>query len=209
MAATPLHEALAREARPFVLIGVLLVIVLHFLVGYWATPLWLLVALAMWLFRDPRRNIPSDPLGVVSPVDGKVLDIEQRFDPYVERESICIQLSMPVTGVYAVRGLVEGKVMQHWMHLPKEGKLDHRQHIVWIRTDEEDHLVMVMSPGRGIGRMRCYIATGERVGHGQRCGFIPFGARVTVYLPTKSRILVKPGDQVHSGSDLLAQLVHD
>lgn len=209
MATTPLHEALAREARPFVLFMSLGVIVLHLFLGLWATPLWLVVIAIVWLFRDPWREVPSDPLGVVAPVDGRVVEIEQRYDPYVERESICIQLSMPFTGTFRVRGLVEGKVMQHWMHLPKEGKPNHRQHIVWIRTDEEDNLVMVMSPGRLVGRMRCYIATGERVGQGQRCGLIPFGARVTVYVPTKSRILVKQGDAVRSGSDLLAQLVHD
>jgi phosphatidylserine decarboxylase len=209
MATTPLHEVLAREARPYVAIAVAVIIVLHFVIGYWATPLWLVVAALLWLFRDPWRVIPSDPLGVVSPVDARVVDVGPSYDPYVEREAIRIQLEMSHTGVFSVRGMTEGKVMEHWMHLPKAGKPDHRQHIVWVRTDEEDDLVMVMQPGRWVGRMRCYIAAGERVGQGQRCGIIPFGAEVVMYVPTKSQILVKPGDRVLSGSDLVAQLVHD
>jgi len=35
----------------------------------------LLGAFCVWFFRDPERQIPSDPGAVVSPADGKVTDV--------------------------------------------------------------------------------------------------------------------------------------
>jgi phosphatidylserine decarboxylase len=54
----------------------------------------------------------------------------------------------------------------------------------------------------------CYVRVGERVGQGQRCGHVPMGGVVEVYLPPNSRVLVTPGSQLKAGSDVIATLVH-
>ena len=54
----------------------------------------------------------------------------------------------------------------------------------------------------------CYKQPGERIGQGERYGFIRFGSRVDLYLPTTAQVKVSLGDKVKNGSDVLATLVH-
>ena len=53
-----------------------------------------------------------------------------------------------------------------------------------------------------------YLNSGERVGQGQRCGYISFGGVVDLFLPMESKILVEVGQYVDSGSTVIAQLIH-
>jgi phosphatidylserine decarboxylase len=77
-----------------------------------------------------------------------------------------------------------------------------------LQTDEGDDLVMVMHRGALRNLPQCYVQVGERVGQGQRCGYVSMGGRVEVYLPCNSRPLAKPGSQVRAGADVIATLVH-
>ena len=50
--------------------------------------------------------------------------------------------------------------------------------------------------------------SGERIGQGQRCGYLPFGGVVDLFLPVESKVLVEVGQRVDSGSTVLAELIH-
>jgi len=78
----------------------------------------------------------------------------------------------------------------------------------WIQSDEKDDLVLVIEVNSRMPRPKCYVQSGERIGQGQRCGFIRFGSRVDVLIPVTSRISVSVGDDVLAGSDIIATLVH-
>ena len=56
-------------------------------------------------------------------------------------------------------------------------------------------------------RILCYVKPSETVEKGQRYGFIRFGSRVDVYLPTDSVPKVAIGDKVSASSTVLAELV--
>lgn len=170
----------------------------------WSVPFWLGCAVIVYLFRDPRRDIPSSPLAVVSPADGVVDSIEEVSDPYLDRQALLLVINMNHTGVYSTRSPVEGKVLE-----PRNSADGaNRPHGVWLQTDEGDDLVMVMHRGALRNLPQCYVQVGERVGQGQRCGYVSMGGRVEVYLPCNSRPLAKPGSQVRAGADVIATLVH-
>ena len=78
----------------------------------------------------------------------------------------------------------------------------------WIQSDEGDDVVLIVESGLLNSRPQCYAHSGERIGQGQRCGYIRFGAPVHVLIPSSSRISVAVGDQVNAGSDIIATLVH-
>jgi phosphatidylserine decarboxylase len=199
---------LAPEGRLIVYLLTLVVITLHLIFGLMVWPLWIVVVTLAWFYRDPRRHTPSAPLGVIVPADGRIISIENTEDKFLKREALCISLRMNWYGPFALRGVTEGKVMQHWLHRSQQTQPGRIQHVIWIQTDEKEDIVVTLHAGMWFSRMQCYIASGERIGQGKRCGFIPLGTQIDVYLPKRSRTLHKVGDRVSAGSQLLGELIH-
>lgn len=194
---------IAKEGLLLLLGAVLAaVIVLHFFGLPASLPLWGLGLLVLVVFRDPEREIPSQPMAVVSPADGRVTSVITTRDPYLDRDSLRVTLQMNPFGVFTTRSPVEGKVLQPPC-VPEGQRMPHG---VWLQTDEGDDVVMVMMRGRLHTAPRCYIRIGERIGQGKRCGFVHLGGQVVVYLPERSRLAVAEGDWVRGGSDVIATL---
>lgn len=197
---------IAREGWLVIaVLAVIAVVVWHFTGFLWSVPFWLMAATALMLFRDPAREVPSSPLAIVSPADGEVTTVEETHDPYLDRHGIRIGIQMSPYGVYSTRSPVEGRVLETPHGNGGDSALPNG---VWLQTDEKDDLVLVMNRGRLHTAPRCYVRFGERVGQGQRCGFIHLGSQVDVYVPVNSRINVRQGDKVYSGSSVMATLVH-
>jgi phosphatidylserine decarboxylase len=196
---------IAREGVVLLLAAILAAVVVLNLSGLQTSlPFWGLSILILVVFRDPERDIPSQPMAVVSPADGRVTSVTTTRDPYLDRDSIRVTLQMNPYGVFTTRSPVEGKVLQP-PHTPEDARLPHG---VWLQTDEGDDVVMVMMRGRLHTAPRCYVRIGERIGQGKRCGFVHLGGQIDVYLPERSRLAVGEGDWVHSGSDIIATLIH-
>lgn len=201
------YPLIAREGWPAV--GAVLVLaglVQHFAGAAWGVPLWAVAALLLYAFRDPERAVPALPLAVLSPADGRVVGADRVTDPYLGRDAVRIVIGMNRLGVYSIRSPVEGKVVQRWYSArTAQGRPRYGVH---VRTDEDDDVVLAMAGPARVPRPRCYVQHGERVGHGQRCGHMLFGATVEVYLPANSRVDTKVGDPVTAGVAVLATLVH-
>lgn len=198
----------APEGRLIVGLLNLGMLVLHLVLGIVVWPLWGLVIVFVYLYREPKRVIPSAPLGIVSPVDGIITGVETKYDTFMKREALIISIQMNWSGAYVLRSVTEGKIMQHWLHEDDKEVYGHLQHAIWVQTDEHDDLVIAIHAGGRFRRMHCYAAVGERVGQGKRCGFIPFGTRIDVILPLKARTDIQVGDKVLAGCDLIGELVH-
>jgi len=196
---------IAREGlTPLLAVILVAVTVLHFAGLQVSLPFWALALLVLLMFRDPDRDIPSIPTALVSPADGKITSITKTHDPYLDRPCVQMVVQMHPFGVFTTRSPTEGKVLEP-PNLPDNVDTPHG---VWLKTDEGDDVVMVMNKGRMNNSPRCYIRFGERVGQGQRCGFVHLGGNIDIYLPEHSRTTVAPGDVVRSGSDVIAKLVH-
>jgi phosphatidylserine decarboxylase len=197
---------IAREGTvPLAFTILAAVLVWHFISLQQSLVFWLLALLLLMLFRDPERVIPSQPLAVVSPADGKVISISTVSDPYLPRQSVRVVIQMPPYGVFTTRSPIEGKVLDP----PNIKKVSNIPHGVWLQSDEGDDVVMVMTKGPLKNDPRCYIRIGDRIGQGKRCGFVHLGGRVEVYMPENSRPAIAEGDTVRGGSDIIAKLVHD
>jgi phosphatidylserine decarboxylase len=198
------YPVIAREGlRPLVASALAALLVLHFVGFYHSLVLWAVCLLLLVVFRDPEREVPSVPQAVVCPADGKITAIDTVHDPYLNRPSIKVSLQMNPYGAYSTRSPVEGKVLE-----PPSNPVDPgAPHGVWLQTDEGDDVVLVMNRGRLNNAPRCYVRFGERVGQGQRCGFIHLGAQIDLYLPESCRTDVSPGDTVRSGSDVIGKII--
>ena len=176
----------------------------------------ILAGLVAWLFRDPPRMVPARPLGVVSPVDGAVRSCREVHDPWLQRAVRRVGILVTFPGMGPLRSPTEGKVMDY--RLRHEAYRDHggyrvprntvTSHALWLRTDEGDDLVLVVSSRWRLHRLVSQVRVGERLGQGQRWGFAYLVSRVDVLFPVKSRFAVQPGRPVVAGTDVLATLVH-
>ena len=203
--ATYRYPLIAREGWLYLGAAVCLALVLHLFSWKLAVPAWLAVAWLLIVFRDPPRKIPSKPLGIISPVDGKVLTVEQTEDSYLKRRALRIVIKMRWFDVYSLRSPTEGKVADTWFSAV------HKRHTasatLWIQTDEKDDVVTSILGGFWLWKPTCQTQSGERVGQGQRCGFMRFGSKVELMLPQSAVARVEPGDVVTSGESIIANLI--
>lgn len=204
------YSLIAREGRPFVLLAFVIAGGVAYDYGWRETlPVWLLPLLLMYMFRDPSRQVPSAPLGIICPVDGRVTSIDKVHDHYLDRDAIRIRLRMNPLGVYTTRSPIEGKVMRQW-YITNRSQLraGDPAFVQWIQTDEGDDLLIAMYRAPIMPRPHCFVQAGERVGQGQRCGFINFGAHIEIFLPADVRLHVLSGQTVISGVTVLADFAN-
>ncbi len=206
------HPYIAREGWLFIAALAVSGFVAKFYFGLLgALPLWLLSLVLAYLFRDPQRIIPSVPLAVVSPADGVVLAIERVYDNYLKRDANKISIRMNRSGTYTTRAPIEGKIVQHWHSSASDDgeaeALD--RYAMWLQSDENDDVVLMMAVGSHALKPVCYHQTGERIGQGARCGLVCFGGYIEVLLPIDARVEVAVDDTLYAGSDILATLIHE
>ena len=213
---------IAPQGRYAVLAAVLITVIVSLLVTwYWTVPLWLALAGLLYIFRDPGRTTPALPLGVVSPADGRVISVSTAHDPYIQRQALLIRVQMTYLGSYIIRSPIEGKVTDQWYEVApaaqRDGAVDGAAHAegqarrcraIWIKTDEGDDVTLVIHRRCPFCQPQFYSATGERVGHGHRCGFLFGGGMIDLFVPDNTRLDCSAGDRVLAGSDIMATLVH-
>jgi len=172
------------------------------------TPLWLLI---LFFFRDPERSIPAGEQLVLSPADGKIVDISTVHEPlFIQGPALRISIFMSITDVHVNRAPVTGTV-QLVRHTPGKFLQAFRPEA----SDVNENILMGIQTGRGpvlvkqiagILARRCvnYAAVGDCLEKGQRFGLIRFSSRVDLLLSSNAQPVVKLGEQVQAGSSVIA-----
>jgi phosphatidylserine decarboxylase len=213
MSAYP-HPIIAREGWPFLAGSVAAAVVVGWLTGgWWALPIWVWVLFVLQFFRDPARKIPGDARTVVAPADGRIVAVEKAEDPYLKRPSTKVSVFMNVFNVHSNRAPVDGEVKQAWYSAGSflnaeldKASLENERNALWLRADAGPDVTCVQIAGLIARRILCYVKAGDRLKRGDRFGFIRFGSRVDLYLPTDARVRVELGQKVHAGSTIVAEL---
>ena len=199
---------IAGEGIPFlVATAVAFVLALRFLDVAVAAALALLFFVLVLVFRDPRRAIPAAPLGVVSPVDGRVVEVGLADKGVFQGEAHRIRIRIDALGTYSARSPVEGKIMD-MRSVDRERVADYATNALWLQTDEGDDVILQFDGYRLGLAPRSFVRFGERVGQGQRCAYLRLVRYAEIHLPIKSKVLVQPGQLLVAGSDLIGKVPH-
>jgi phosphatidylserine decarboxylase len=208
------HPILAREGWPFIAISLVLSLLATWLWGAWSAPLWVLFVFVVQFFRDPPRDIPGDAKSVLSPADGRIVAIEPARDPWLNRDTLKISVFMNVFNVHSNRSPVDGEVMQRWYHpgafvnaALDKASVENERNALHIHSKTGHDITCVQVAGLVARRILCYVEKGVGLARGQRYGFIRFGSRVDLYLPTDVRVKVVIGEKVSATTTVLAELV--
>ena len=159
------------------------------------------------LFRDPHRKVPPTPLGVVSPVDGRVVAVDRVEEGVLQGEAHRVRIEIDSFGTYTARAPIEGKIMD--LHSAAANQaVDYETNALWVQTDEGDDVVLQFKEYRFGLAPRSFVRFGERVGQGQRCAYLRLTRIAEVHLPIAGKVSVSPGQVVIAGSDLIGTVPH-
>ena len=208
------HPKLAKEGWFYITLT-LVASVLTSIVFPWfvAAFFWLIFVFVVQFFRDPHREIPDEENVLVSPADGKVIFTGLVDDPYIDRQAYKISVFMNVFSVHSNRAPASATVKQQWYKpglfvnaaLDKASQQNERN-AIWFQTDDGKDIVSVQVAGLVARRILSYVKEGDECRRGERYGFIRFGSRVDLFLPSDFDVSVSLGDSVSSGSSILGTL---
>ena len=167
-----------------------------------------------WFFRNPARVIPQGPNLIVAPGDGKVIAIEEEFEPrYLKERSLRVTIFLNVFDVHINRlpcdGMVENVQYQPGLFMvasKPEATFMNEQNALMIKTDEGIKVLCVQVAGLIARRIVCWIAPLERAIRGERYGLIRFGSRMDTFLPLGTTLRVAVGQRVKGGETILGEL---
>lgn len=181
--------------------------------GFVAALLWILFLLVTQFFRDPPRTVPTLPDVILSPADGQIVKVEKTIDPFTNKDAILISVFMNIFNVHCQRSPVEGTVedVQYYPGKFLNADLDkasteNERNAVVMRLKDGQAITVVQVAGLVARRILCYVQKGDELSRGERYGFIRFGSRLDVYLPTDAEPCVTIGEKVLGTETILAKL---
>jgi phosphatidylserine decarboxylase len=205
----------AREGYPFIL-GSAFATAIVAILGLYVLALFFLgvTFFVSFFFRDPERVIPEDEKAVVSPADGKVVEVNvvQESD-FAAEKMLKISIFMSIFNVHVNRIPDNGRVTDVSYYPGKflsanldKASRDNERNAVSLEIGRGRKLIVVQVAGLIARRIICKIRRGDRLSRGERFGMICFGSRLDVYLPPDTAPAVSVGDKVLAGTSVLGCL---
>jgi phosphatidylserine decarboxylase len=163
----------------------------------------------LYFFRDPDRAVPADPAAVVSPADGRVVEIVE--ESLEGRRGRRLSVFLSIWDVHVNRAPLAGRIERleyrpgrFYAALRARASTENEQNVIYLET-ERGRIVCKQIAGWIARRVLCWKAEGDRVARGERIGMIRFGSRVDLWLPAEAEIAVERGQHVRAGASVLAR----
>ncbi|MGB9824020.1 MAG: phosphatidylserine decarboxylase [Candidatus Hydrothermia bacterium] len=168
----------------------------------------LLFVFSLYFFRDPSRKGEYKSDEIISPADGKILEIS-RDSGYVS-----ISIFMSITDVHVNRVPYGGVVRS----VKRSGKKFLKAFLKEADFENVQCETVIESPGLGVYRVIQIsgiiarrivnnLKVGDKVETGQRMGIILYGSKVKLILPEERvELLVNVNEKVKAGVTTIARL---
>ena len=212
-----------KEGHTIIFITLIIVGSLFLVMDFIGIP-WLLKTLQIGLliifililqfFRNPKRNTQIDDAHVVSPVDGKVVVIEEvQESEYFKDKRLQVSVFMSPINVHVTRYPIGGKVLFSKYHPgkylvawhPKSSEKNERTTVV-VENSKFGKVLYRQIAGFLARRIVNYAKKDQNVVQGNDAGFIKFGSRVDLFLPLGTKLDIKLNQKVRGGETVIAKL---
>jgi len=173
-----------------------------------------IVLLVLQFFRNPKRITPLNANHIISPVDGKVVVIEEVFEKeFFKDKRLQVSIFMSPLNVHVTRYAISGSVVFSKYHPgkylvawhPKSSELNERTTVV-IENKTVGRILYRQIAGTVARRIVNYAKVGDEIVQGTDAGFIKFGSRVDLFLPLGTKINVQKDQIVKGGVDCIAEV---
>jgi phosphatidylserine decarboxylase len=174
-----------------------------------------LIAFTLYFFRDPDRITPAGDHLLISPADGKVIEIKKVFEnKYLNKEVIQISIFLSPLDVHVNRIPMSGKI-EYANYIPGEYLV--AWHEKASELNERSEFGVVHSSGAKMffrqitgyvaRRIVFHLKEGDNVIAGDRFGMMKFGSRMDVLVGEEFNIFTKPGDRIIGGETVIGELI--
>jgi phosphatidylserine decarboxylase len=166
-------------------------------------------------FRDPERRTPGGEGLIVSPADGRVVEVKEVAKGRLwEGPGTRVSIFLSVLDVHVNRAPVPGRVEQieyqkgnfYAAYLERASE-QNEQNALRITDAKGRSLTLVQIAGVLARRIVCYVRQGDALSQGQRLGLIMFGSRVDLFLPRGLKVEVVKGQRVKGGETVIGRFV--
>ena len=213
-----------KEGHKIILITFIIVIAGYLLVDKFISINWLQIVLftilgvflilILQFFRNPKRNTIKNDNHVLSPVDGKVVVIEEVYEnEYFKENRLQVSVFMSPLNVHVTRYPIAGNVLFSKYHPgkylvawhPKASEENERTTVV-VENYKYGKVLYRQIAGALARRIVNYAKDNDSVMQGDDSGFIKFGSRVDLFLPLDTNIKVSLNDKVRGGESIIAEI---
>ncbi len=170
--------------------------------------------LILQFFRNPKRYTNANENEALSPVDGKVVVIEEVFEKEVFKDKrIQVSVFMSPLNVHVTRYPISGNISYSKYHPgkylvawhPKASEENERTTVV-VEHKNFGKLLYRQIAGALAKRIVNYAIENNSAKQGADSGFIKFGSRVDLFLPLDADIKVQLNEKVRGGESIIAEL---
>lgn len=212
-----------KEGQKIIFITLLIVGSLFLVIDFIQIP-WLVKTLQIGLliffvlilqfFRNPKRYTIHNDAHVISPVDGKVVVIEEVEETeYFKDKRLQVSVFMSPINVHVTRYPISGKVLFSKYHPgkylvawhPKSSEENERTTVV-LENPTFGKVLYRQIAGALARRIVNYAQKDQNVLQGSDAGFIKFGSRVDLFLPLDTKLKVQLNQKVKGGESIIAEL---
>ncbi len=198
---------MVKEGYPFVGITLLIAIIFAFF-GLWIGVIifGLLTFFMIYFFRNPHRNIPTEPNIIVSPADGRVTRVEEN------EAGKFVSIFLSPLDVHVNRSPIAGKITKiDYIYGKKMPATSNNASLVNERNSlliEGEKISVTCTQIAGIvaRRIVCWNKEGDNLERGQLFGLIKFSSRTDLQMPANVDVLVKVDDKVKGGETIIARI---
>lgn len=212
---SPKQRLVAQEGYLYIFLSAVIWIGAWRCLGFfWSLPFFLLPATIASFFRNPERVVPQGAGLIVSPADGKILEItECEEHRYLKSKAKRVSIFMSPFNCHFNRSPVAGKVLDCFY---REGSFEaafkpkamesNEHHAVLLQDEQGKKWLVVQIAGFLARRIVSYVQAGFALKRGERFGLIQFGSRADLYCPLSCDIFVKAGQRVYAGKTVLGRV---
>lgn len=209
------RSPVVRERLPFLIGVTVLTAAVASLKIAWLTAIAGLLALqTFWFFRDPERVIPSGEGLVLSPADGRIIEVsEAKEERFLKDRAIKVSIFLNLFDIHVNRipcsGRIGGIQYQPGKFIPANkdrASAENEQNAILLETPSGVKVVFVQVAGFVARRIVCWIKEGDTVERGRRFGMIRLGSRADLFLPLGTELKVAVGQKVKGGASIIGVL---
>ena len=201
----------------FLIVTTIVLFVEYAIETFWIEKLLQLISiivlvLVLQFFRNPKRETLVNENHIISPVDGKVVVIEEVFEKeYFKDKRLQVSIFMSPINVHVTRYAISGKVVFSKYHPgkylvawhPKSSELNERTTVV-LENNTVGKILYRQIAGAVARRIVNYAKIGDKAIQGADAGFIKFGSRVDLFLPVGTKLNVAIEQVIKGGVDKIA-----